>query len=407
MSLFRHIIEESDSGMSSVAGGGSPDTGDRMEILVVDDSPSIVALLRSYLTAQGHGVTTVEDGEAAVDAFSRLAPDLVLLDVVMPGMDGIEVTKRLRALSRDRWIPVILVSSLQTEQDVVRGLEAGADDYLPKPINLAVLKAKIRSFHRIVRMQAEMRSQTNMLRRLQDEQTYEHELAASLIKAIVQRVGLQEPRLAWQVMPSARFSGDVVAAERGANGTFYALLADATGHGLTASVSLIPALQIFYGMARKGLPLGEIVREINARLREQLPVGRYVAALMVAIHDADRRFEYWNGGMPPALLLARDGHSTRELKSDQVALGILSDAEFDGSCRELRFEPGERLVAYSDGLIEATDRSGDPYGMDRLLAAVHAASGKESLDRVMSGLHAHLDCTPHHDDASIFTIDLA
>lgn len=392
--------------MTSGAGGGFLEAGDRMEILVVDDSPSIVALLRSYLTAQGHGVTTVEDGESAVDAFARQPPDLVLLDVVMPGMDGIEVTKRLRAISRDRWIPVILVSSLQTEQDVVRGLEAGADDYLAKPINLAVLKAKIRSFQRIVQMQAELRSQANALRRLQDEQTYEHELAATLIKTIVQRVGLQDSRLAWQVMPSARFSGDVVAAERGADGTFYALLADATGHGLTASVSLIPALQIFYGMARKGLPLGQIVREINMRLREQLPVGRYVAALMVAIHDADHRFEYWNGGMPPALLLSTDGKATRELKSDQVALGILSNAEFDDSCRELRFERGERLVAYSDGLIEATDHAGEPFGMDRLLAAVHAASGKESLDQVMRDLHAHLDCAPHHDDASIFAIDL-
>jgi two-component system, HptB-dependent secretion and biofilm response regulator len=406
MSVLRHPFQESESSMSTSAGGGAPDTGDRMEILVVDDSPSIVALLRSYLTAQGHGVTTVEDGEAAVDAFARLSPDLVLLDVVMPGMDGIEVTRRLRSISRDRWVPVILVSSLQTEQDVVRGLEAGADDYLPKPINLAVLKAKIRSFHRIVQMQTEMRSQTDMLRRLQDEQTCEHELAASLIKAIVQRVGLQEPGLAWRVMPSARFSGDVVAAERGVDGTFYALLADATGHGLTASVSLIPALQIFYGMARKGLPLGQIVREINARLREQLPVGRYVAALMVAIHDDDRRFEYWNGGMPPALVLSADGQSTRELKSDQVALGILPDADFDDSCRELRFVSGERLVAYSDGLIEAADLSGEPYGMERLLAAVHAPTGKASLDRVMNDLHAHLDCAPHHDDASIFTIDL-
>jgi serine phosphatase RsbU (regulator of sigma subunit) len=127
---------------------------------------------------------------------------------------------------------------------------------------------------------------------------------------------------------------------------------------------------------------------------------------MVAIHDDDQRFEYWNGGMPPALLLSSDGQSTRELKSDQVALGILPDADFDDSYRELRFVSGERLVAYSDGVIEATDVAGEPYGMDRLLAAVHAPSGKASLDRVMSDLHAHLDCAPHHDDASIFTIDL-
>jgi len=397
---------ESEGAGTGSGGGGFPAVGDRLNILVVDDSPSIVALLRSYLTAQGHTVTAAEDGESAIAAFTRQSPDLVLLDVVMPGMDGIEVTRRVRELSRERWVPVILVSSLQTEQDVVRGLEAGADDYLPKPINLGVLKAKIRSLQRIVTLQTDMRSQTDELRRLQDEQTYEHELADSLIRAIVQRVGLQEPRLSWSVLPSARFSGDVVAAERAADGTFYALLADATGHGLTASVSLIPALQIFYGMARKGLPLRQIVREINARLREQLPVGRYVAGILVAIHDRESRFEYWNGGMPPALLLSASGQMTRELAADQLALGILPDAEFDDSCRDVPFARGDRLVAYSDGLIEAADRSGEAYGMERLVRVLRAHPRSTCIEHVMSDLHAHLDCAPHHDDASIFAVDL-
>lgn len=164
-------------------------TTDRLNILVVDDSPSILALLRSYLLAQGHAVASADDGEQALAMFDRIAPDLVLMDVVMPGLDGIEVTRRLRESSGSRWVPIILLSALSTEQDVVRGLEAGADDYLSKPINLAVMQAKIRSFQRIVRMQGEILEQSGALQKLQEEQTYEQELAAALINNIVQRQG--------------------------------------------------------------------------------------------------------------------------------------------------------------------------------------------------------------------------
>lgn len=379
---------------------------DRLNILLVDDSPSILALLRSYLLAQGHAVAAADDGEQALALFDRIGPDLVLMDVVMPGMDGIEVTRRLRQSSGARWVPIILLSALSTEQDVVRGLEAGADDYLAKPINLAVMQAKIRSFHRIVRMQAETLQQSSALRRLQEEQTYEHELAAALIDNIVQRKGLNDSLLTWHVLPSARFSGDVVAAERSSTGTLYALLGDATGHGLAASVSLIPALQVFYGMARKGLPLGVVAREMNLRLREQLPVGRYLAAIIVAIDERVRRIQYWNGGMPPAFVLSPDGRVTQELSSDQLALGILEDAGFDDACRDFGFEPGEALVLYSDGLIEAEDASREQFGLGRLRLGLEAADPGERVARVMRDLHAHLDCIANHDDASILSIDL-
>ncbi len=381
-------------------------TTDRLNILVVDDSPSILALLRSYLLAQGHAVASADDGEQALAMFDRITPDLVLMDVVMPGLDGIEVTRKLRESTGSRWVPIILLSALSTEQDVVRGLEAGADDYLSKPINLAVMQAKIRSFQRIVRMQGEILEQSGALQKLQEEQTYEQELAAALINNIVQRQGLNDALLSWHVLPSARFSGDVVAAERSASGMLYALLGDATGHGLAASVSLIPALQVFYGMARKGLPLGTVAREMNLRLREQLPVGRYLATIIVAIDERNRRLQYWNGGMPPAFLLAPDGSVIQELSSDQLALGILDDAEFEDACRDFTYNAGEALLLYSDGLIEAEDASGDQFGLERLRTSLQSGQGAGRVDRVMRDLHTHLGCIANHDDASILSVDL-
>ncbi|MBI1397759.1 MAG: SpoIIE family protein phosphatase [Betaproteobacteria bacterium] len=377
-----------------------------LSVLVVDDSPAILRLLESFIAAQGHDVRVATDGLGALRTFLSDRPDMVIMDVVMPNMDGIEATQRLRAESSGRWVPIILMSTLGSEADVIRGLEAGADDYLTKPVHLAILQAKIASFQRIVSMQREIVAQTEALQQLQDEQTYEHELAASLIENIVHRDGLTDDAVRWQVLPSARFSGDVVAAARSPDGRLYALLGDATGHGLAASVSLIPALQVFYGMVRKGLPLQVLAREMNQRLREQLPVGRYFAAVIISLDERSRRLEYWNGGMPPGFLLGLGGEIREQIVSAHVALGILPDASFEDDCAVVNWSPGDVLLLYSDGLIEAEGAARVPYGVDRLRRAVRESRGLDVVATVMASLHEHLGCTATHDDASILAVDL-
>ncbi|MCB0943423.1 MAG: response regulator, partial [Mycobacterium sp.] len=181
-------------------GAGRPRGSSALSVLLVDDSPAILSLLRSFLTAQGHRVRTAEDGAEALRAFSEERPDIVLMDVVMPNVDGIEATRCMREQASGRWVPVILMSALGAEADMIRGLEAGADDYLPKPVHLAVLRAKIGAFQRIIAMQGELSSQAEALRKLQDEQTYEHELAAALSENIVHRDGLTDAALHWQVL---------------------------------------------------------------------------------------------------------------------------------------------------------------------------------------------------------------
>ncbi len=382
-------------------------TSSGFRVLLVEDSASVRALLSTYLGLQGHEVIVAEDGAQALKLFAEVNPDLILMDVVMPEVDGIEATRRIRKMSHDRWVPIILMSTLDSDGDVIQGLDAGADDYLPKPVHLAVLEAKIRSFRRIFGMQAEIVEQAQALKRLQDEQAYEHELAASLIEGIVHHEGLNDRRVRWHVLPSARFSGDVVAAARGPDGRLYALLGDATGHGLAASVSLIPALQVFYGMVRKGLALSTVVREMNLRLREQLPVGRYFASFVVCIDEAARKLDCWNGGMPPGILVGADGRVRRALEPQHVALGILSDAMFDDQCFSLAWTPGDTLIAFSDGLIEAEDSNGVPFGLERVRETVLEARGVAIVETLQNRLHEHLDCIATHDDASILAIELA
>jgi diguanylate cyclase (GGDEF)-like protein/PAS domain S-box-containing protein len=124
-----------------------------MEILLAEDSKAIARHVISFLEKAGHRVTHVEDGLAAVNAFAANPPDLVLMDGVMPVMDGIEATRRIKALGGARWIPVMFLTSLSTRDEVVAGLRAGADDYLIKPVDFEILQARIQSMQRIATIQ--------------------------------------------------------------------------------------------------------------------------------------------------------------------------------------------------------------------------------------------------------------
>jgi len=127
-----------------------------MRILYAEDSPAVAAHILAVLAEQGHRVIHVMDGRAAVAAYQAEPPDLVLMDVVMPEMDGIEATRRIKALGGERWVPLIIMTGLSATNELLAGFAAGADDYLTKPINLEVLDARIQAMQRIATMQSSL-----------------------------------------------------------------------------------------------------------------------------------------------------------------------------------------------------------------------------------------------------------
>jgi two-component system, HptB-dependent secretion and biofilm response regulator len=135
-----------------------------MKVLAVDDNRTNLHILQVFLKKLGHQVIVAENGEEAVHRFQAESPDLVLLDIMMPVMDGFEAARRIKAMNRDRWTPVIFLSALNRDENLVEGLDAGADDYLTKPINFVVLEAKLRSMQRSLAMQ---QASIDALRRVQ------------------------------------------------------------------------------------------------------------------------------------------------------------------------------------------------------------------------------------------------
>jgi len=127
-----------------------------MKILIVDDSATIRAGMRSLVERMGHSAIEADNGDKALSTYLRDRPDLVLIDVMMPVMDGYEAARRMREASPDDWVPIIFLSSKEDDQDLDRAIEAGGDDYLIKPVSYVVLNAKIRALHRLETMRSKL-----------------------------------------------------------------------------------------------------------------------------------------------------------------------------------------------------------------------------------------------------------
>ena len=141
-----------------------------MKVLVADDSLTNLMIVRKHIETAGHEVTAVEDGLQAVKMFNELKPDLVILDVMMPNMDGFEAATRIRALCdrQNIWIPIIFLSAMNQDEDLAKGIESGGDDYLTKPISRIVLNAKLKAMERIAQMRQELAQVNHELRQLSE-----------------------------------------------------------------------------------------------------------------------------------------------------------------------------------------------------------------------------------------------
>jgi len=373
----------------------------KRRVMIVDDDSTNRILLKRELIKLEYNVIEAKNGLEAVKFFNQDKPDIILMDVLMPVMDGFEATHILKKKMKDSMIPIIFLTSLTDEQDLAKCLEIGGDDFLSKPASFTMLKAKLSSIERSMALNKKLNDQHEQL--IGDE-----ELAQELFSRVVMAQNDELDKLGVIYKSASTFSGDLILSGRSPTGDLYIMLGDFTGHGLNAAIGAIPVSQIFNSMTRKGYDLITIIVEINKKLHELLPDNMFCAAGFVSIAADLSVINVWNAGIPDMLVFNTSlKQEVHRFKSTHLPLGIVYDTDYD-EMEAYLLNTSDVLFIMSDGVIEATNSSDEMFGMQNLISSLkrscHDGMFAKNLEQ---DIDVYIGAVELRDDISFLSIEMS
>jgi len=368
--------------------------------LIVDDEVINRKILGVILRKEGYHCFFAENGQEAVALFRQEKIDLVLMDIMMPVMNGYEATKKIKAMDSSRFVPVVFLTAMTDEEALNLCVESGGDDFLTKPYNRNLLHAKIEAMERFRLLYATLNEQKDALESYQSEIQHELEFAEHIFKNITSRATIDLPYLKfWKsTMSKSLFSGDLLLTARKPGGGLHILLCDFTGHGLPAAVGALPVSEIFIAMTNRGFELPDVVTEINKKLYRELPTGFFCAAAFIDIDVTTRTLQIWNAGLPDIVLFDFDREESYRIPSAHLALGITNQ---DKGYKEVAIYPitdNQALFMYTDGLIEVVNNEGEMYGCERFERYFLGPKNADLIDDIKQDIMLFRGDADQHDD---------
>ena len=355
-----------------------------MRILIVDDLEANRILLSHLVEFDGHVAITCGSAEEALKAYEAHAADLIFMDVVMPEVDGYSAAKQLKELIGDYFVPIIFITALQDEDALVRCLEFG-DDYLVRPFNQMMFKAKVAAHIRTIELHRKAQKQHEELAYLHTRLIQEQEMAQHVFNHATQVNHQNCENIETYISSASQFNGDVLLIAKSPSGGVYIMLGDFTGHGLPAALGSLPLSQLFHSLVHKQLSVGDLAREINRVLVDFLPDYMFCAAVVAELNSAGDKLRLWSGGLHDSLILNEKFEIKQRISSMHMPLGILDDQAFNTECRDFDLLANNKMILYTDGILEASNERGEFYGKNRFEAALQRTQC--DIEKVRRGLH--------------------
>ncbi|AXT35714.1 fused response regulator/phosphatase [Phaeobacter sp. LSS9] len=379
-------------------------------VLVVDDSRLQRRILVASLKKWGFEVVEAESGEAAMEICESDPPDLILSDWMMPGMNGLEFCRAFRTQSQDNYSYFILLTSKSEKNEVAQGLDAGADDFLTKPVSSDELRARISAGERILRMQRELSEKNRIVSDTLDELQRVYD---AIDKDLIQARKIQEslvPELSRDfgsstvsllLKPCGHIGGDLVGMfSPGVNRIgFYSV--DVSGHGITSAmmtarlggylsstyfdqnVGMEKRFNRFYALRQPE----EVASLLNARLIADTGIEEYFTMAYCIVDLRSGVLKMVQAGHPHPLLIRKDG-STEFIGKGGVPVGLVPDITY--SQEDVVMEKGDRLLLYSDGFTEARLENGEMLEAEGLVELIGKCNAEQTGQEFLDDLYWNL-----------------
>ncbi|NJK41637.1 MAG: SpoIIE family protein phosphatase [Acaryochloridaceae cyanobacterium SU_2_1] len=374
-----------------------------LKILVIDDDLVTQFLLSQTLKNQGYRVTVAGNGEEGILKSQEIEPALIICDWMMPGLDGLEVCRRIKALPALATSYFILLTSRTAINDRIEGLNAGADEFLSKPIDMSELQARVRAGLRLYQLNQDLQAQTEHL-------TAELAEGAAYVGSILP-VPWQEPlRIEARFIPCRQLGGDSFDYHWLTTESIALYLLDVSGHGLGAALPAVSIVNLLRSQALSGLNYEDPQAVLQA-LNQTFPINeqhrRYLTIWYGVYHLGRQELTYASAGHPPALLVSPQGQkpsSITPLKTPGLPIGLFEEADY--ATQRCFIAADSALYLFSDGIYEIEQPNQQIIGLEQFTELIHDLhqQGLASLDEIISTVQSRAAQPGFKDDLSLLQV---
>jgi sigma-B regulation protein RsbU (phosphoserine phosphatase) len=378
-------------------------------VLVVDDDALNREMLSALLRRNGLDVIEAEDGLGALELLERQPIDLVLLDVMMPKLDGYGVLQRMNANPRLQDVPVLVISGLSEIESVVRCIEMGATDYLTKPFNQVLLWARIGACLEKKALRDQEQRTLRALKESQERLAAELAEAAEYVRSLLPTPIAGPISIDWRFLPSTLLGGDAVGYHWIDPNHLAIYVIDVCGHGVGAALLAVSVTHVLRTQALHATDFrnpAAVLENLNSAFPMDQHNGQYFTMWYGVYDTTARRIRFASGGHPPAILVSRENGETpiSRLGLPGLMIGGLPGVTFDSA--EAVLPPGARLFVFSDGAYEITRPDGSMLWFDEFqdMVASLAGDSDQPLDALVAALRTLRGDEQFEDDVSVMEI---
>ena len=397
--------------------------GQAASILIVDDTPANLQVLAGMLKDRGYRVRPVPSGKLALQAAQRDPPDLILLDINMPDMNGYEVCERLKADERLKGIPIIFISALTEPLDKVKAFSTGGVDYLTKPFHMEELHARVETHLKLRQLRRELENTNRRLESINDRMSRDLEAAAKIQKTFLPGIAPDIPgtEFAWVYRPCDELAGDalnIIPLGRGRVGLY---ILDVSGHGVASALLSVSLSRLLSAPSDPSsilirdrdvlhspnlIPPAEVANRLNQLFPFNIATGQFATLIYGVLDVSSGNFCHVCAGHAGPLHLPVAGPAVI-LENPGFPIGVADEVYVE---RSFHLAPGDRFYLYSDGLTDAMSPAGENFGDARLLAAIERGRAKpprEGIDMLLNEIGQWQEGGKPQDDISLVAVEVS
>lgn len=376
------------------------------KILVIDDDVAILELLKRTLKKQGYDVSVANNGEEGIEQAKQLRPALIICDWIMPKLTGIEVCRQVKATSELSTTQFFLLTSLGSVSDRVTGLDAGADDFISKPIEMNELYARVRAGLRLHQLSQDLQTQ---------KQRIEAELAeaAEYVRSLLPEPLTEPIKIDAKFIPSRQLGGDSFDYSWLDSDHLSIYLLDTSGHGLRAALPSVSVLNLLRSRAIPNIDYyqpSNVLKALNTTFQMTYKNDKYFTIWYGVYQLSTRQLLYSSAGHPPAILLT--GKDEKDIKIERLKtrgmpVGMFLEAEYMDAIHEI--EELSNLYIFSDGVYEINQPDNTMLGLEGFISILTEYNHLQdnTLEEVLNTIKRINSYNPFDDDFSLLKVSFS